>query len=212
MELHSPSSRGQATGKVPPPGGKHLPFLATKIVAPRCLGLIDRPRLLTMASHLPGKRLAVIKAPAGFGKTSLAAGWAEWFGRRGSSVAWFTIDPDDDEPSRFLFYVTQAIRRAASEAMVAGYPLTDIARAEARGKETLRRALRAESLKLVERTGDRARDAQAEHYRAIARATRLGLPMREIALAAHVTHGTIRAITNRLAAQAVGSDVADHEP
>jgi LuxR family transcriptional regulator, maltose regulon positive regulatory protein len=97
------------------PDGKHAPFLATKIVAPRCPGVIDRPRLLAMASQLPAKRLAVIKAPAGFGKTSLAVSWSEWFGQRGGSVAWLTIDPDDNEPSRFFFYVAQAIRRAAPE-------------------------------------------------------------------------------------------------
>jgi LuxR family maltose regulon positive regulatory protein len=116
MELHSTSSRGLITGKIPLPGGKRLPFLATKTVAPRPPGLIDRPRLLALASQLPAKRLAVIKAPAGFGKTSLAVSWSEWFAERASSVAWLTIDPDDDEPSRFLFYVTQAIRRAAPEA------------------------------------------------------------------------------------------------
>jgi len=64
MELHSTSSPGSRTGEGPLPGGKRLPFLATKIVAPRCSGLIDRPRLLAMASQLPAKRLAVIKAPA----------------------------------------------------------------------------------------------------------------------------------------------------
>jgi LuxR family maltose regulon positive regulatory protein len=114
MEL-STSSRGPTTGQVPLAGGKRLPFLVTKIVAPRRSGLIDRPRLLTAVSQLPAKRVAVIKAPAGFGKTSLAASWAEWLGQRGSSVAWLTIDPDDDEPSRFLFYVAQALRRAAPE-------------------------------------------------------------------------------------------------
>jgi LuxR family transcriptional regulator, maltose regulon positive regulatory protein len=112
MEL-STSSRGPTTGQVPLAGGKRLPFLVTKIVAPRRSGLIDRPRLLTVVSQLPAKRVAVIKAPAGFGKTSLAASWAEWLGQRGSSVAWLTIDPDDDEPSRFIFYVAQALRRAA---------------------------------------------------------------------------------------------------
>jgi len=114
MEL-STSSRGPTTGQVPLADGKRLPFLVTKIVAPRRSGLIDRPRLLTMVSQLPAKRVAVIKAPAGFGKTSLAASWAEWLGRRRSPVAWLTIDPDDDEPSRFLFYVAQALRRAAPE-------------------------------------------------------------------------------------------------
>lgn len=115
MELHSISPQGPAIGNVPLPGGKRLPFLATKIVAPRSPGLIDRPRLLTIASQVPAKRLALIKAPAGFGKTSLAVSWSEWLTQRGSSVAWLAIDPDDDEPSRFLFYMIQAIRRAAPE-------------------------------------------------------------------------------------------------
>jgi LuxR family transcriptional regulator, maltose regulon positive regulatory protein len=114
MDLRS-SARGPTAGIVPPPGEKLLPFLATKIVAPRCPGLIDRPRLLAVASQLPAKRLAVIKAPAGFGKTSLAASWSEWLGQQGCSVAWLTIDTDDDDPSRFLFYLTQAIRRAARD-------------------------------------------------------------------------------------------------
>ena len=105
-----------------------------------------------------------------------------------------------------------ALTRAATLAMQAGYTLTEIARAEARGKDTIRHALRADALKLVERSGARARDTQTEHYRAIARATRLGLPMREIAHAAHVTHGTIRAITNRLAAHDAGSGTVDQQP
>src|SRR5882672_10656715 len=88
-------------------GGKQVPFLATKVVPPRRPGLIDRPRLLEMASRLPAKRLAVIKAPAGFGKTSLAATWCEWLRQDRTAVAWLAIDADDDEPARFLFYMTQ---------------------------------------------------------------------------------------------------------
>ena len=72
MEAHSISLSGATAGKRRLLGGKQLRFLATKVVPPRCPGLIDRPRLLAMASRLPAKRLAVIKAPAGFGKTSLA--------------------------------------------------------------------------------------------------------------------------------------------
>jgi LuxR family maltose regulon positive regulatory protein len=73
--------------------------------------LIDRPRLLAMAARLASKRLAVIKAPAGFGKTSLAASWLEWLHQRGSPVAWLAAGSDDDEPARFLFYVAQAMHR-----------------------------------------------------------------------------------------------------
>jgi LuxR family maltose regulon positive regulatory protein len=111
MELHLTPLAG-AAGKVPFPGGKQVPFLATKVVPPRCPGLIDRPRLLAAASRLPTKRLAVIKGPAGFGKTSLAASWSEWLRQRQSPVAWLTIDPDDDDPPRFFFYMMQAIQRS----------------------------------------------------------------------------------------------------
>lgn len=104
--------------------------------------------------------------------------------------------------------------RAASAAMAAGHSLTAIAHAEARGKDTVRQALRADALNLVERSGERAREMRSEHHQSIARATRLGLPMREIAQAAGVTHGTIRAINNRLAGIASGSEseAPDEEP
>ena len=99
-----------STSKPPSsPGEKQLYFLATKVVAPRCQGLIERPRLLDVTSQLSGKQLAVLKAPAGFGKTSLAATWSERIRQSGHIVAWLTIDPDDDEPATFLFYVSQII-------------------------------------------------------------------------------------------------------
>jgi LuxR family maltose regulon positive regulatory protein len=93
-------------------GGGQPPFLTTKIVPARPLGLVARPRLLAFLSELPTKRLGVIKAPAGFGKSSLAAAWAEQLEQDGHSVAWLTIDSDDDEATRFLFYVSQALQHA----------------------------------------------------------------------------------------------------
>jgi DNA-binding NarL/FixJ family response regulator len=116
---------------------------------------------------------------------------------------------ETDEDAGAAQAAADELTRKATAAMAAGYSLTEIARAEARGKDTLRRTLRGDALKLVERTGSRAREAQAEHYHAIARATRLGLPMREIAHAAHVTHGTIRAITNRLAAETTEGETVE---
>jgi hypothetical protein len=64
----------------------------------------------------------------------------------------------------------------------------------------------------VERSGRQARDAQAEHHRAIGRAMRLGLSTREIALAADVTHGTVRAISNRLALKTSGWPADNEQP
>ena len=104
-----------STSKPPPsPGEKQLYFLATKVVPPRCQGLIERPRLLDVTPQLSGKQLAVLKAPAGFGKTSLAATWLERLRQSGHAVAWLTIDPDDDEPATFLFYIAHALQRACS--------------------------------------------------------------------------------------------------
>lgn len=97
---------------------------------------------------------------------------------------------------------------AATGAISANYSLMEIAQAEARGKENLRREIGGDTLKRVERTGRQAREAEAEHHRAIARAMRLGLSMREIAVAAGVTHGTIRAIGNRLAGNGAPSGMA----
>jgi LuxR family maltose regulon positive regulatory protein len=87
-------------------------FISTKIVPPQCPGLIPRPRLLNLVSQLPNKRLAVIKAQAGFGKTSLAVAWAELLRQGDNVVAWLTIDVEDDESQRFMLYVSQALEHA----------------------------------------------------------------------------------------------------
>ena len=106
----------------PVPGGTRLHFIATKVAPPRCQGLIARPRLLAMVSQLSGKRLAVIKAPAGFGKTSLVATWLQELQKNGNAVAWFTVDPSDDEPATFLFYFCHALQSARENVGLAATP------------------------------------------------------------------------------------------
>jgi LuxR family maltose regulon positive regulatory protein len=94
---------------------KHPQLLATKILPPRSApGLIRRERLLGLIDEVQTKRLTLIRAAAGFGKTSLAAAWAERLQERGHWVAWLSLDIDDDEPTRFLFYVAHVLRRACN--------------------------------------------------------------------------------------------------
>lgn len=87
--------------------------ISTKISPPRRgLGLIPRPQLQGLMTQVQARRLAVLKAPAGFGKTSVAMAWCEQLLGQGQVVAWITLDEDDDEPVRFLYNLAQAIERA----------------------------------------------------------------------------------------------------
>jgi hypothetical protein len=96
---------------------------------------------------------------------------------------------------------SEQLLAAATAAMTAGCALGDIAAAEIRGQRDVRDELRGDALRRVERTGERARQARADHHGEIVRSIRLGLSTREIAAAAGVTHGTIRAIGNRTPAE-----------
>src|ERR1700754_1576846 len=107
-----------------PASGPHL-FLATKVVPPRLpADLIDRPRLVGLAERAEAKRLTVIKAPAGFGKTSLALVWLERLRANGTRAAWLSLDADDDEPARFLNYLAHALRHACDNVGATAISLT----------------------------------------------------------------------------------------
>lgn len=102
----------KAATKAPPPNRPPL-FLATKVFPPRLpAGLIDRPRLASLAAQTEMKRLTVIKAPAGFGKTSLALTWLNALGTSSARVAWLSLDADDDEPARYFNHLARALRQA----------------------------------------------------------------------------------------------------
>ena len=90
------------------------PLLVTKIEPPRvrpghvaARGLVER---LHRGLH---RRLTLVAAPAGWGKTSLLAEWIADGGR--AAVAWLSLDEDDNDPARFWAYVAAALRRAGLE-------------------------------------------------------------------------------------------------
>ncbi len=59
------------------------------------------------AGMAAGHPLALIVAPAGYGKTTLAAAWVEQLGR---PAAWLTLDEADDDPLRFFTYFLAALQ------------------------------------------------------------------------------------------------------
>src|SRR5450755_2109652 len=93
--------------------------------------------------------------------------------------------------------LAQALADAATAAIVSGHPIATVAQAEQRGQEHARTALSRELLARVERAARRRREAEHDLHQAIARATRLGLAQRDIATAAQIAHGTVRAILTR---------------
>ena len=72
-------------------------------------GMIERPRLQSILSGglEMNRKLILISAPAGYGKTTLAIEWAQRCGRR---TAWFSLDDQDNDPARFLSYLSAALQ------------------------------------------------------------------------------------------------------
>src|SRR5215204_2105366 len=71
--------------------------------------LVARPRLIAKLEPEAGRKLMLISAPAGFGKTTLLG---EWAASRSDerSIAWVSVDEADNDPARFLSYLVAALR------------------------------------------------------------------------------------------------------
>ncbi|WP_413188058.1 LuxR C-terminal-related transcriptional regulator [Paraburkholderia sacchari] len=92
-----------------------LSFLKPKVTPPRPpLGMIGRPRLTDLVAKVETSLLTVVCAPAGYGKTTIALAWADTLRHRGGLVAWLSLDPEDDDPLRFMHYVLRALEQPAS--------------------------------------------------------------------------------------------------
>jgi LuxR family maltose regulon positive regulatory protein len=79
----------------------YIPLLRAKIVF--------RPRLIEQLNEglSEGRKLTLISAPAGFGKTTLVS---EWLTGCGSPAAWLSLDERDNDPARFISYLIKALQ------------------------------------------------------------------------------------------------------
>ena len=73
--------------------------------------MVPRPRLLEQLNQGVHRKLTLISAPAGFGKTTLVAAWIATCGR---PVAWLSPDEGDNDPARFLMYFIAALQTIAA--------------------------------------------------------------------------------------------------
>ena len=84
------------------------PLLLTKLyVPPPSPKIVLRPRLIEQLNEGLHRKLILISAPAGFGKTTLISEWAAGCDQK---VAWLSLDDGDNDPTRFLTYLVAALQ------------------------------------------------------------------------------------------------------
>ncbi len=85
-----------------------LTLLRTKLFRPRLAGdVIGRPRLLDRLDAGLERRLILVSAPAGSGKTTVLG---QWLATRALPAAWVSLDERDNDPARFWAYVIAALQ------------------------------------------------------------------------------------------------------
>ena len=84
-------------------------LLTTKLHIPRPRQhLVSRPRLIQRLQQGLEQTLILLSAPAGFGKSTLLA---DWLASSGIPAAWLSLEPQDNEPTRFFAYLLAALQR-----------------------------------------------------------------------------------------------------
>ncbi len=84
------------------------PILATKLYTPpHRTNVVLRPRLIERLNEGLHRKLTLISASAGFGKTTLVSEWVAGCER---PTAWLSLDEGDSELTRFLTYLVAALQ------------------------------------------------------------------------------------------------------
>ncbi len=88
-----------------------MTILSTKLYIPTPrANVINRQRLFDRLNEGKSRKVILVCAPAGSGKTTLVSCWLR---NRTEHAAWVSLDESDDDPARFLLYLIAAIRTIA---------------------------------------------------------------------------------------------------
>src|SRR6266851_838508 len=88
------------------------PILATKLyIPPPRPSVVSRPRLLDRLNEGLYRKLTLISAPAGFGKTTLVS---QWLAGGARPAAWLSLDEGENDLTRFLTYLVAAVQTLAA--------------------------------------------------------------------------------------------------
>ncbi len=90
-----------------------IPLLNTKLYIPPVRSeMVPRPRLIEQLNAGLQRKLTLISAPAGFGKTTLLSEWVAGSEQPEPEVrfAWLSLDESDNDPTRFQSYSIAALQ------------------------------------------------------------------------------------------------------
>ncbi|WP_342513938.1 LuxR C-terminal-related transcriptional regulator [Sporosarcina sp. FSL K6-1522] len=92
-----------------------ITWLHSKTTLPRAaLEAIERERLVDLFRYSEQKKLTIVRAPAGYGKTTLLS---QWFSSFNEPVAWLSVDATDNDPIRFWTYVIRSVSDTVTNAI-----------------------------------------------------------------------------------------------
>ena len=96
--------------------GREPPLLPTKLRAPHAgRRVLPRPNLLDQLSlAAEQRRLTIVSAPPGWGKTTLLTEWCAQVEPE-SRCAWVGLDRADADPIRFWTYIVESLRTVAPQ-------------------------------------------------------------------------------------------------
>jgi len=85
-------------------------LIRTKLNRPQAVSdLVERPRLVEKLNKGLARKLMLVSAPAGYGKSTVVSAWVETID---FLSAWLSLDEYDDDLTMFGIYVTEAVRTA----------------------------------------------------------------------------------------------------
>lgn len=96
------------------------PLLQTKLYIPPVRpNLVPRLRLIKRLNAGLHRKLTLVSAPAGYGKTTLVS---EWLRGTDRPCAWLSLDESDNDPARFLTYLVAALQTIDAQQQTAAQP------------------------------------------------------------------------------------------
>ncbi|MGH7495205.1 MAG: helix-turn-helix transcriptional regulator, partial [bacterium] len=92
-------------------------LLETKLYIPKWRpGLVSRPRLIERMQQGIERKLTLVSAPAGFGKTTLLAEWLAATPASERAAGWVSLEQNDNDPAFFWAYFITALQKVRSGA------------------------------------------------------------------------------------------------